>query len=179
MAEDRFESRLPRSRTRRARFTEDVPVTKSVAESIGQAVVEWGRIEDAAGVLTATLLSTDYKDYRAVAANMMGRGKFDTLEAVAKLKLPARQATTIIKITKAIRGLQDERNRIVHSCWYPTRNPEVAARHAFRAHGTFEHARETVSARRIAGHTVLVVALGRRLNYALERQGIYRREPRS
>lgn len=159
---------------RRARFSEDVPVTNEVARAIGHAVVEWGRVEDTAGILTAVLLGADHYDFRAVSTNMMTRGKFDALAAAAKLNLPRRQASTIERIAGAIKGLQGERNRIVHGCWYATKNSNVAERHAYRAYMALEHKEETVSAARIAGHTANVVRLGRRLNYALSRQGFYR-----
>lgn len=161
----------------RPRFREDIPMTREVAEAIGQAVVEWGRTEDTAGVLTASLMNTDHFDFRAVASNMMASSKFDALAAVAKLRLPTRQAATTVRIVESIKNLQAERNRIVHGCWFRTNNPEVASRDTYRARMSLSHRRETVSASRIAGHTAEVVRLGRRLNYALERQGIYRRGP--
>jgi hypothetical protein len=161
----------------RPRFGEDIPVTHQIAEAIGHAVVEWGRTEDTAGVLTASLMNVDHTQFRAVASNMMTGGKFDALAAVAQLRLPPRKAATILNIVKEIKGLQAERNRIVHGRWFRTRNPEVAERHAYRAYGSLTHKQEAVSVGRIAGHTADVVRLGRRLNYALERQGLYRRSP--
>lgn len=165
----------PRSPARRPRFPEDIPITREVAEAIGHAVVAWGRTEDIAGTLTASLMNANPAHFRAVATNMMASSKFDALAAAAKLSLPPRKAATIVKIVEYLRGLQAERNRIVHGCWFRTGNPEVAERHTWRAYMTLDHRYETVSARRIAGHTAEVVRLGRQLNYALERQGIYRR----
>src|SRR6266850_1650889 len=112
---------LSRKKPSRPRFHEDTPVTREVAEAIGHAVVEWGRTEDTAGVLTASLMNLDHFDFRAVAANMMTGGKFDALAAVAELRLPPRKAVTIINIVKEIKGLQAERNRIVHGCWFRTK----------------------------------------------------------
>jgi hypothetical protein len=172
-----FRSNLPPTGRTRVHFIEDVPITDAVATAIGHAVVEWGRIEDTAGVLTAVLLGSNYQHFRAVSANMMGRSKLDTLGAVAELRLPPSQAATIKKIVTSIKGLQNERNRLVHSCWYQTNNPQVAQRHGFRAVDSLQHVEENVSAARIKGHTADVIRLCRRLNYALERQGIYRRSP--
>jgi hypothetical protein len=109
-----FVPSIPKVKAKRARFAEDVPVTDEVARSIGHAVVEWGRVEETAGILTAILLGSDHSDFRAVSSNMMTGGKFDALAAVAKLKLPSRKAATIERIAKAIKGLQAERNRIIH-----------------------------------------------------------------
>jgi hypothetical protein len=154
-------------------------MSQELAAAIGHAVIEWGRVEDTAGALTAILLQADMTDFRAVHANMMGAGKFDTLSAVALRRLPPRQAATIVKICVAVKGQQAERNRIVHGCWFRGRIPTVGVRYSYRAYGVLDPKREEVSAARIAGHTAEVARLGRRLNYALERQGIYRREPRA
>jgi hypothetical protein len=109
---------------------------------------------------------------------MAARGKFDALEAVARLKLPAKTAETIVRLVHVARALQRERNKIVHGCWYRTSNPRVAARHIYRSHGSLALSTENVSASRLASHVADVVRLCRHLNYALERRGIYRRGPR-
>lgn len=161
-------------RTKRVRFPTDVPISDDVAKAIGHAVVEWGRLEDLASIMTACLLETSHYDFRAVAANMMGSSKFDTLSAVAQLKMPPRKAATIARIAKAAGGLTAERNRIVHGCWLPTGKFHTAQRYTYRAYGTYSIKKEEVSAARINGHTAEVVKLTRRLNYALERAGFWR-----
>ncbi|MFZ0693167.1 MAG: hypothetical protein WAN51_03305 [Alphaproteobacteria bacterium] len=120
-------------RIKRSRFPADVPISDRVAQAIGHAVVEWGRLEDLAGVVTACLLQADHREFRSVTANMTGKGKFDTLWAVALLKMPRRKAATIGRIVEAAKGLSAERNRIVHGCWIPTGKINTAQRHSFRA----------------------------------------------
>ena len=92
-----------------SRFPEDEPITPDIAEAIGHAIVEWGRTEDTAGCLTASLMNTDHFDFRAVTSNMMAHGKFDALAAVAKLKLSPRKAATIDKIVESIKGLSSRK----------------------------------------------------------------------
>jgi hypothetical protein len=163
-----------KNRTKRARFPTDVPISDRVAQAIGHAVVEWGRCEEIAGALTACLLQTNHHEFRSVSANMMGSSKFDTLLAVARLKMSPRKAATIDKIVKAAHGLMAERNRIVHGSWLPTGKNDTAQRHSFRAYGQLAHKNEQVSAARLDGHTVEIVKLTRRLNYVLEREGFWR-----
>jgi hypothetical protein len=88
--------------------------------------------------------------------------------------MPPRKAATLKKIAEAAKGLEAERNRIVHGCWLPTGKPHTAQRYSYRAYGEFVQKKENVSAKRIDGHTAEVVKLARRLNYALERQGFWR-----
>jgi hypothetical protein len=159
----------------RARFPEDRPVSDEVARAIGHVIVEWGRLEDSAIVLAAQLIDTDHHDFRAIGVNLATGAKFDALAALTPLLLSKRKSKTILSLCAEAKGLMAERNRIVHGCWLPTRNAQVAERHAYLARGSLAHHEETVSASRLMGFAAQIIRLNRRFNYALERYGFFRR----
>lgn len=161
---------------KRVRYAEDRRLTNEVAAAIGAVTVQWGHLEDGAGILIATLLNINHFDFRAVTSNMIGRGKFEALAAVAEIKLPPSKARTIKQIARKAISLSAERNRIVHGCWYPTENPKVAERINYQAKGSLSSSEEEVSAARMMGFERETAKLVRRCNRALSRLGFYKKK---
>jgi hypothetical protein len=169
---------MAKARRSYPRYGEDTPLSDELTAAIGALVVAWGHLEDSATILTAVLLETNNPfDFRAVSSNMATRGKFDTLSAVASLKLPTAKARTIKSIAAQATNWTGERNRIVHGSWYPTRKPNIAQRYAYTARGELRQTDEEISAARIRGFTADVARLRRRLNHALSRAGFYKPRP--
>jgi len=158
-------------------YDEDELITDALASAIGHMIVQWGHLEDNASVLTGVLLKADLYAFRGVSTNLGTASKFDTLSAIAKETLSPRKADTIVKIAERAKRLTAERNRIVHGSWYPTKNPDVGKRYSYNARGKVEMSEEGVSVARLRDFTKQIVTLRRRLNHALARQGLYRREP--
>src|SRR6185312_2124079 len=103
--------------------------------AIGEMVVQWGHLEDLAGLVTALLLKTDHFDHRGVSVNLATRAKFNSLSAIATLKLTPRKAATLRRIAERANKLSAERNRIIHGSWYWTKNPDVGQRYSYTAQG--------------------------------------------
>jgi hypothetical protein len=156
------------------RFEEDHPLSSSLYAAIGEMVVQWGHLEDLAGIVTALLLKTDHFDFRGAAVNLATNAKFQTLSAIATLKLPPRKAATLRRIAEDARKKSAERNRIIHGSWYWTINPDVAERFSYTARGQLVETDETVSAARVRGFTREIAHLRRPLNRAMSREGFYR-----
>jgi hypothetical protein len=159
----------------RLRYSEDAPISDSLAQAIGHLIQQWGHLEDNAAILTAVLLRSRHYDFRGVAANLATAGKFDALAAVAKLTLTARKAATVVAIAERAKRLTAERNRIIHGSWYPTKNPDVAERITYtaRTDAGLRQTIATVSTSQVRGFATEVTNLRRRLNHALSRQGFY------
>jgi hypothetical protein len=157
------------------RYSEDKPLTEQVAAAIGAMTVQWGHLEDGAGVLIAVLLGINHFDFRAVTSNMIGRSKFEALMAVADLKLPPSKARAIKQIAEKALSLSAERNRIVHGCWFATKNPNVAERYNYHAKGKLSSKHEEVSAARMMGFEREIAKLVRRCNRALSRFGFFKK----
>lgn len=157
------------------RYEEDHPLSENLYAAIGEMVVQWGHLEDLAGLVTALLLKTDHLDYRGVSVNLPTSAKFNALAAVAAEKLAPRKAATIGKIAESALRKSGERNRIIHGSWYWVgENPDVAERFSYTARGKLVQSEETVSAARVRGFAREIAQLRRRLNRALSREGFYR-----
>jgi len=159
------------------RYEEDHPLSDNLYAAIGEMVVQWGHLEDLAGLVTALLLKTNHFDYRAVSVNLSTSAKFHALSAVAGEKLSARKAATLRRISQSAISKSAERNRIIHGNWYwggPGVGPDVAQRFSYSARGKLTQSDETVSAARVRGFAKEVAQLRRRLNRALSREKFYR-----
>lgn len=158
------------------RYAEDAPIGDALAAAIGHMVQQWSHLEDTAIFLTALLLRADPFHFRAVGVNLPTRNKFEALAATARRTLTSRKAAVIVAIANRAIKLTAERNRIIHGSWYPTKNPAIAERYSYGAHGEVVRREERVSAKRVAGFTVEVTAVRGRLNNAISRTGWYRSE---
>jgi hypothetical protein len=160
---------------KKPKYADDVGLSDTVLSAISYVTAQWGQLEDVAGMVTAHLLSTDHFDFRGIAVHMPGRSKLEGLCAIAERKLSLARFRKIRKITEAAKGLQAERNRIVHGCWYPTDREHVAVRYTYTAYGSLRPKGETVSAARLRGYGVEVGRLTIHLIAFLETEGFYKR----
>lgn len=150
-------------------------LSNEVLSAIGYVTTYWGQLEDHASSATAFLLDCVPYGFRGVSTNMMGSSKFDSLCAVAEMKLPPEQFESLKLITERAAALTAERNRIIHGCWYPTKNPKVAKRYSYRAYGSLKQKEERVSAARLRSFGDEIAGeLKHRIGW-LDRAGFYER----
>ncbi len=137
-------------------------------------MAQWGRLEDGASCLMAAILNVNDYEFRSITSNMSGRNKFESLDALAKMRLSKRKAATISKLVKEIIGKANERNAIAHSSWYATKKPHIGDRHTYFARGALTWRNEKVSAARLMGFATELEKLNHRMNRALSRAGFFR-----